>query len=419
MNIPITITISTPSLSVCFSLVDLLNLERISIEKNLSFIRSDRIDWTAFYTFLDQLTTGDIINFTPNFNELMTGCEIRYPDKYMVEWESKDQEKCLRRFTFQKYIHRLQVCYKFIPIIEEKILLDVEQYSLSPSLDGVIFGVLLNRSTLSRTNFFKAYAHERETSHFYDSVFATSKSIEGIVRQNYSVNVDITYSKVSISRLPGPFDTKCIQYHHEKPNLETKLESINGQIMRQLGKVTPFAHISSETNLPFMTNRDFRNGSILGMFNRIPTRYKDYNLDCNVTYLISRREMTAGASMLFAVFWPNDYELFIRSVREYELTDFAVYCCSSVGIWFGCSALSISHSFRLLCSKFLKKRNESFEGTNFNQKLEESQRYMNAKLRLLKDRLELMLWMQDEFNRKINNKLDSLTNKRHSYHVTR
>ena len=123
--------------------------------------------------------------------------------------------------------------------------------------------------------------------------------------------------------------------------------------------------------------------------------------------------------MLFAVFWPNDYELFIQSVREYELTDFAVYCCSSVGIWFGCSALSISHSFRLLFTKFLNKRNESFaEGTDFNQKLEESQRYMNAKLRLLKDRLELMLWIQDEFNRKINNKLDSFTNKRRNY-VTR
>lgn len=130
--------------------------------------------------------------------------------------------------------------------------------------------------------------------------------------------------------------------------------------------------------------------------------------------------MTAGASMLFAVFWPNDYELFTRSVREYELTDFAVYCCSSVGIWFGCSVLSIFHSFWTLYSKFLKKRNESIpEGSNFNRKLDESQRYMNSKLRLLKDRLELMLWMQDEFNRKINNKLDSLTNKRHSYHVTR
>lgn len=194
---------SIPSVSTCFRINDVLKYNEVREICHLSGIRhfSGKIMWDDYYRDTYNFTVEDWFNFTPNPIDVFgpeDACYVRRPDKFAPEWF--DQDTCQSIFKITKYFDRKYVCYRAVHIFAKKNL-DV---IVSP---GVICEIFFNEYSFKSLEYVSVLVNSKDSSHFYDTVFASNQKISTKTFSKLKVN----YRSIKQTRLHSPYDTKCVE----------------------------------------------------------------------------------------------------------------------------------------------------------------------------------------------------------------
>ena len=385
--------ISVPSLSVCWAVSESVNIVKMSKDFNLPHLKTHRnfwkhSDWNPFYQLLDSLTVRQLFKYSPETHEILrkdVGCMIRFPSEHALRSPNPDGKHCLDHFKITKYFHRGLICFKFIPNFSPSDGLNLNEYTLSPNSPGLIYKFYFNKEVFGDVHYFTSYAHSFNTSHFHDSLFSSMKffSRNSNSSSDSFANIDVTYNQLTLSRMKSPYDTDCIDYYPHASGMEFFLENVKNETLKEIDRVITQPHIYREhLENKFLSTSELRNQSISGKLNAIIDQHKLQHSDCDVMYYLSKMDVTKGRRVSIGINWPQDSEIIIKHVPQQELTDLILYVCSSFGIWFGLSVMTLFRYLQRLIS-FAKDKTANNELSMVKEsRFHDAQRIKALELRL-------------------------------------
>ena len=99
------------------------------------------------------------------------------------------------------------ICYTFtLKDANQSIL--IKQYSLVTEMTGLMFKVYVDKEIFGNISSFSVFVTSNNSSNLYDSAFTPKRFIRSS-NLNDSLQADLTYSPMTKSRVPSPYDTNC------------------------------------------------------------------------------------------------------------------------------------------------------------------------------------------------------------------
>lgn len=360
LSIPDSITV--PATSTCWYLKDIM--------KNMK-----GKDVWQFYEEFDNMTMDQIFEQVSETNEIFVdkrSCAIRLPNKLVNIYPNRTV--CSKLFIIERYIQRNFICYKFYAsIIDQNQKLDMTEYSLTPTMSGMIYRLSLKPDIFGDNTYFTTFSHSLQTSDLYDSMFSQSLFYYRDNRTKHSfVQMKLTSSGTTIDRLKAPYDTDCHIYDPFETGAEYNYRGLLNETINIFGRIHTFYPISESENMKYkmISSQILSDQTFLKSFNEIYKKYNKTLYDCHLQYLVSKFTLSFGTEVTVDVYWPQDSDILMNYVPVYDLIDYLLYVCSSFGIWFGLSVLSVSDSVISLLSHIFK----CHRGTDLQPHLKDVQR---------------------------------------------
>lgn len=338
-------SIKLPQVSRCWALKEVLNYNSIRSQKNVTFDTPEYSGgFESFFKVLDQLTVEEIFQNVPKNDEVIQGCMFRLPN--LPTFSEIDPNNCNRHFHIESYLLGEKICYmvkyrdKFHHDRESNIL----RNSLSPNFPGLIYRLTYSNEFL-KPECFAATIHSTRSSKLFDAVFSPEKYFT--LWKNDSLSIDVSFFPVTTFALEPPYTTMCRKIEYNS-GAEILLDRARKTMINKFGKVhtmTPVFH--SDKNLSkynILSTKFLRDRNVSNYFNNIMEPIERAFNVCYIEYHVTRTVAHSTVQPKLSVFWPQDPKIDIRNLPEFDLTDFIVYVCSSIGIWFGLSAYSIFDS---------------------------------------------------------------------------
>ena len=351
-------TLKVPSLSTCFRINDVLDLNHIRKQYRInSFDSNGKQNWTKKNSIRSNVPLKNILQMAPAVTEVFRGqspaCRIKYSSGDVLEDFNKSQ--CQRHFNVTKYFHKEYICYKFAPNLRQKTLENAE-YSLVDHGPGLIYSLHLNNQALNNVRFIAVYIHDQDTLSLYDAMYT-----QYIVATSYS-EVNPTYNTVHEEGLEPPYDTNCQKYPRKLSFVQLSLQRVQKEILKRFKKLTPSLMLE-EKDIPdnvtlFYSQDTKRNRTLSKLYRQIYNEHLFVARSrgaCTFRCTVSKLSFGANDHLLFRVMWPDGLEVNIQHVKKLVIIDYVIYICSCIGIWFG---VSIYTCFGYLKSVLLKSINE-------------------------------------------------------------
>lgn len=349
MELQVTDELPVPKLSLCFRYSDILDRGNASfgVGKNKPFSYRD------FEKEQSQLTIKQIFNFTPRSDEVLKSCNIRIPKSTKVV--SRNETQCETAFKIQKYFMQEHICYD----LESNTYRSYPMIQTTKSLHylNCIYLIQLAEKFDSAPRFIPiAYIASEEEKTNPLPFFSRSFSKETFKERNNSTglpesnNYDIYHTWTKIYLLPLPYTTRCsndstreicirtclleeLKPLNRVPYSEIITDSLEDQVFTDKKPIGPF---------------DLENSSIEAFI--YEAEQKCYgrcsSRGCNhfytLTNLYSNVDQSLKWTSQFRIMTPSAPTLIIRIIPGTTLTEFVIYICSCLGIWFGINALSLN-----------------------------------------------------------------------------
>lgn len=329
LSIPLSMTV--PMVSFCWPLNNLM-----------------KKSWSDLYAIKDNVTIKDIFDQSPSSDNVLgkdLACVIRYPGMITASFPGANRSDCMPMLKVERNIQRSFVCYKItVKAIPADDMLNQDEYTLSPTYPGLVFRLFLNNRIFGNISYFTAFASSRNTSHFYDSKFSRTNSYmrsPNSTSEDY-FDIELLYQSIFIERLKPPFDTACREAYPYQSIDEYWYLNFRRHVISELGLIDTFYPVEESTlELKPLFAIYLRNKTFLEHFNYIFKNYNRTYLDCHIKFYVSKISIAKATNMAVSVFWQQEPKLRIKYIPIYGMIDYALYVCSSFGIWFGVSVLSI------------------------------------------------------------------------------
>ena len=376
MRLPL--EIQMPQLSACFRLDIMIKRDQLLISKGMN-LPDGPSNWTAFYEQLQKLTIADILDYTPSPMEVLSqkgdACKVRYPDAFAVKYPYSNAHDCYAMFNITKYIQRQFMCYKFsvsnVPKDKNgrQTKIEVDEYSLSPNLPGLIYSLHLNNAIYGDVSLLSTFIHGENSSKLFDSIFAPSIEYKRNQRvHNTYANIDVSYRSVRIYRLEPPYDSMCRNYSPYGSRLEMTLDKVREEAVRTLDLVPAMDQVEQRYNSSLMTSMHVRNTTIAHALSELLHTYRVKSPECYIRYYLTGMRISGGSSVKINVNWPQDVYLILRMKPEQSTLDFIIYLSSVIGLWFGLTILDCFITIRRIQGIFRKKRARNAASLAFDQR---------------------------------------------------
>lgn len=357
LAVKIVMTMPLPAFSICWPMSALFKpiIERkTSSKKQIESTESKRYLLKMMYKLLKTMTVKEIFDLTPQTSEILrpeSTCAVRMPGEISWRHPWYNKTECHEIFGINKYIHRMSVCYKFVPNSHDERL-TIELNSLSPSKPCFVYIIFFNSSSFINMTAFTAYGHTRSSSPLFDSVFSVQKTIKS---NGSPFAIGLISTPITVRSLPAPYDSQCHQMKGFKSGTEFKLQTLNNETMKRMKFVHTLDHVSEPHEYPILTADSLRNATIRDNFLKLySASEKNGYRPCYFKYNIpkTRLEDDRAINVALAVNWPQDNELYTTTFPGQLLGDFLIYTTSTIGMWLGLSAYS---AIDMICDKLTKK----------------------------------------------------------------
>ena len=335
-----------PSVSICFRYHDLLDREEFNNKYQSIKIKKwndPGFDYQEFYEQTKNVTISEMFKLTPSEKRIFArkdGCKIRHPNQFKMYHPNKFE--CQKSFGVKKYLIKQNICYLVTPKIFDGNL-RMYEYTLAPSNPGQMYKITFDHDLFNNIDSVSVSIHSNGSSLIYDSSFASNVQFQV---ETLPV-IDIYNREFVRINLPYPYDTRC-----SKPSngyttwYEYYLGKIDNETMANYNYSIPFAPtFDSNLNVPkIMNSRAFGNQTLTEQLSKLMARLFKRKKSCINNYFVTTSQTIFNNKSAFIVHWTHDEKIILRYSPEQELIDFIVYICSSIGIWFGLSAYSLSNS---------------------------------------------------------------------------
>lgn len=319
-----------PYVSICFKYEDVIKSQTVKHKIKLNTI-----------------TISDIFESVPNVSLALKGCMLRAWDSYKFE-SYNTAALCNKYFDVDLFLVGSRICYRF----KHKDFIQSWNYSYDKlayaiGYSSIMFSLMISDHLAVNATYVKPIIH---TSYPYLSY--SFAPITDHVPGKYR----LYYMNVTVSRLPSPYKTDCIPYPRRGHCLT---QCITQEADRHFKKVPFDVIILKGTNKTHLNIQDTNNISQLAIINKITTHCyygKCARMNCYDSYSITTLKQSAysSAKMKIDINIPNQPSLLIDSKPKLLLTEYLIYVCSCVGIWFGVSIVNFE-PFRFLST--LENRN--------------------------------------------------------------
>lgn len=384
------LSISMPSLSVCFRASEIYNRTLIEESKNIEYPKASP-NWTSFYRILEKFSVKDIFDYTPKTDEVLSkgssACFIRFPGKFKIfKYPFPRDDECYPWFNITKYLQREYMCYKFNVNHNstDDGMSSIEQNNLGPNLPGLIYGIYFNKKVFGGVSFLTAFVHGKDTSTLFDSIFNPSiyhdviRDENGTIEPATYADLMITYQGVRIHRLKAPHDTMCVDYHPFKSRLEKILTDVRRESMKVIKLVPTLGQLTERYDLPLLTSHHVGNDSIVDELSSIINKYQTDHPECDIQYYMSHIKSGRGRYVRVVLNWPQNINLSIEYQHEESVLDLIIYTSSCLGLWFGLSVIDV-----LINAKNFVLRKKTKQTTSSQHKK------CDKKIKLLKQQLRI------------------------------
>ena len=119
------------------------------------------------------------------------------------------------------------------------------------------------------------------------------------------------------------------------------LKSIREKFIQTFSLVDTLAPIFTPYDYPMITRTKLRNETFVHLFRKEAEKAENPPLSCKFKYIVTRVYAYQATFPAANVYWPQDSRNDIRYFPSFPATDYIIYVCSSIGIWFGLSVLSL------------------------------------------------------------------------------
>ena len=305
--------------------------------------------WQLFlesYSLDDEMSIKDILTMTPNANETILKCGMRFNGS--ESWSYTKAKTCSSYFAVVKFVFGGHICYKFAP----KTL---ESYSLvkitsALSRVGIIYEISLNDSlSSSRHLAFIYYSYAVNNITDFNSRFPvlSRKHLDLIVRdERYPLNYFIIQGIIyNFTLLEAPYDTNCLTYQWTA-YCEGKC---NIRLQRERLQRFPFYEMTTElSDLRMVSRNTLKNETIRKEIKKITNECskKCVYRQCATYYTLTNAGGYLKSSIdhdkiVLAAGVPKSNSLAIRTFPLMFLVDFLNNIAVSAIIWLGVSMLSL------------------------------------------------------------------------------
>ena len=330
VSITIVSKMKIPMLSTCWDLQDVLDFKGLCHDHGFAIPNTTN----EYNDLFDTLTARQVFNYTPSIDSIIKKCIVRLPRDYVYRIPEYSSSECSELFDVEKYIHRENICYK--KIMKRKSWIHIIKQTLNPVEPGLIYAVFLpiNFSTVISYN---AIIHSKKSSMLYDAAYSPRKFI---FLGNKSPATDVTFYPTEISYLPAPYGTKCIETNFSS-GAEMVLKSVREKFIQKFSLVDTLAPIFTPYDYPVITGSRLRNETFVNLFRREAENAENPPCRCKLEYMVTRANAYQANYSWVNVYWPQESKNDIRYFPSFSATDYIIYVCSSIGIWFGLSVLSL------------------------------------------------------------------------------
>ena len=357
VEVSIVLRMKLPIVSRCWIIIELLDYERIGNETGWHLGNESR------HSIREKLTIEQIFQYTPSNESLLNQCYVRFPSQF--EFKAFNNTECLKIFQIEKYIQRLDICYKLT--LRENDFADILKQTLSPNSPGDIYQLWMSE-VFKETTTVSAYIHSQSSSAIFDIALSPTKFFEDSAGTNDSISVDVTFSPMDTQLLPPPFTTMCRNLSFASGE-ERVLSEMREQLITDFQKVDTFSPIFKPYKYSMLTIRDLGNQKVYQVAKNFTDLAKEAPRVCFLQYHVTKTFAYREETPSTAIFWPQDPGILIKTLPDFELIDFIVYIFSSIGVWFGLSIFSILESSQKLLKIFPKSNPDQPKQINVTERL--------------------------------------------------
>ena len=353
--------VTIPKLSTCWELEDMLDYTALGQELNITFPDREAEDSDELYfESIKQLQLQNYFDFTPGNESILqnsSGCTVRYPQKWTVKHPQPTATECYRIFRIKRYIHRGMICYNFQFETGNLAGFDSE-YALAPEMSGLMYKLFFRKELFSKVTSFSSFVHGSRTSLTGDSILSQRKQFNSLNPEDL-FSLAVSFGSIERSLLPPPYDTDCRSIDGIDGS-EYFFKGLRRMIIDKVGLIDSFIPIieknHNSSNLALLGPEYLINQSIVDRIVEIKTDLnKNYKIACHAHHYVSTQEVEYGSDVAVGVYWPNGYFINVNYVEDQLLIDYIVYVCSSIGIWFGLSFVSLIGAIEKCFAKPLKR----------------------------------------------------------------
>lgn len=325
-----------PFLSVCLRYNDLIDIQRIKREMDVTVVRSQTLKQA--HDLESTLTVSQIWSYTTAAEDVMRGCWFR--DNRTEIQGLMDKEACYQEYIITKYMKQEHIC----STIQSRngMMIGLKQVTQSSFGANLIFLITLNSSFYSEH--FDFVAH--------DKVYPYASRDYASHSDDYSDNpgrlqFTVSSMKRSYVYLPAPYDTWCVE-EHEDDRFICRRDCLMHHL-KPLNRVPCTEILTKQYDLKCLGTNDRRNHTIRKI-SESAYAYCDkrcHRIPCKRSCFVTQhREVRYAASEFnfIRVVTQNDADLTTTFVETMSLIEFFSFVSGCVGFWFGVSVLSFDPS---------------------------------------------------------------------------
>lgn len=363
-TLKIFLELKAPELSVCIRYIDLFDYKQYSSDKNYTFKFVPGDYGNQKNETFDQVTVGDIFNYTPPTKGLFKSCTIKVPGKYgFIILTGKD---CDDVMSVRKYYYSEFVCYAFLVRKFENDTYHYSHAAYALVRHLVLYDITLDEQTFRKADFMRlfmtAYCDGKPgctytLDRYPVSSFAYGDIISRGLDEHYNALSNIyamDHFTVTHIRLPLPYREACISYRAVLgftgkseclciTLLQATMDAFNKTpfscpITGRLDWTLDRKHVSiSDIN---------KRGSLVSDIER-RAMHKCRWFSCTTSTTLTRTAVLKlpVKTMSFRIHVPKEPSLVIKYKARLLLAEAFIYITSTISIWLGVSYLSLYHVY--------------------------------------------------------------------------
>ena len=259
VDISIPDLLEAQAITLCIRYPDILDFDRLSRMRgregwSYKKIMNGDLASDNFVRFVqDNMTIGEIIEYTPNVNTVLTKAAFRRRNSYEVTYLDTP-EKVYQHFYVKKYVYLEYVCYSINKTHVTEQMMPYVSVSMAPVWSSVISDFSFSH-VLKRAEYLKLVIHVTDP---YQSL-----QVSPIIKRYYNESdgqskfsiFDTYQTMFVVTILPAPYETNCFDYSSKlgyKSQLQCSENCLKQEILNTSEDKVPFTYITHDDDLNSM-----------------------------------------------------------------------------------------------------------------------------------------------------------------------